>query len=212
MTPFWFLVVVTLCVATVDWWSVATERRQVELVFKPLTMIVLIAAALSLPEPASESSRLFLVFGLVCSLAGDVFLMFEEKYFVAGLASFLIGHVMYVVALVGLGDLSIPLLAVGAAGVVVAAVLVGSRIVGGARRADSRLTLPVAVYIGVISTMVVMAVGSAVPAAIAGALLFYASDAVLGWNRFVKPIPNGRVIIHCTYHLGQIGLVLALMS
>ena len=150
--------------------------------------------------------------GLVCSLAGDVFLMFEERFFVAGLASFLVGHVMYVVALTSLDDLSIPLLVVGVAGVIIAGGLVGSRIVRGAREHDQLLTVPVAAYIAVISTMVAVAAGTAVPAAIVGALLFYVSDAVLGWGRFVQPVSNGRVIVHCTYHLGQIGLVLALVS
>ena len=212
MTVFWVLIVATVAVAILDWWAVANDRRQAELVFKPLTMIVLISAALALTDPASYRSRLFLVLGLVCSLAGDVFLMFEERFFVAGLASFLVGHLMYVVALSSLDDLSVPLLVVGVAGVLVAAGFVGSRIVRGAREQDGRLTVPVAAYIAVISTMVAVAAGTAVPAAIVGALLFYVSDAVLGWNRFVQPVPNGRVIVHCTYHLGQIGLVLALVS
>ncbi len=212
MTTFWVLMAATCVVALVDWWSVATDRRNVELVFKPLTMVVLISAALAIADPVSDRSRLFLVLGLVCSLAGDVFLMFEERMFVAGLASFLVGHVMYVVALTSLGDLSVPMLAVGVAGVLVAAGVVGTRIVRGAREQDQRLTVPVAAYITVISTMVAVAAGTVVPAAIVGALLFYASDAVLGWNRFVKPVSNGRVIVHCTYHLGQIGLVLALVS
>ena len=50
------------------------------------------------------------------------------------------------------------------------------------------------------------------PVAIAGAVLFYASDGILGWNKFVQPVPHGRVAIMTTYHLGQIGLVLALAS
>lgn len=212
MTAFWVLIGATVVVAFIDWWSVATDRRSVELVFKPATMVVLISAALTLVDPASQRSQSFIVAGLVCSLAGDVFLMFEERYFVAGLASFLVGHLMYVVALSALGGLSAPLLAVGLVGVLVAAGIVGSRIVAGARSRDNRLSVPVAAYIAVISAMVAVATGTAVPAAIAGALLFYVSDAVLGWNRFVQELRNGRVIVHCTYHLGQIGLVLALVS
>jgi len=64
----------------------------------------------------------------------------------------------------------------------------------------------------VISLMVISALGTLIPAAIIGALLFFASDAVLGWNRFVQPLPNARIIIMTTYHLGQIGLVLALLD
>ena len=50
-----------------------------------------------------------------------------------------------------------------------------------------------------------------VPAAIVGALLFYASDACIGWSKFLARVPPGSVLwIMTTYHLGQVGLVLAL--
>jgi len=204
------LLVATLVVAAADWWAVVTDRRTVEYVLKPLTMVVLIAAALAL-DPVSDEARLFMVAGLVCSLAGDVFLMLDERYFIGGLVSFLLGHVMYVVGLVQL-DVEPVMLVVGVVLVLVGSALVGSRIVRGAGETDERLPVPVAVYMAVISLMVVMALGTTIPAAIVGALLFFTSDAVLGWNRFVRPIPNGRLIIMTTYHLGQIGLVLALLD
>ena len=96
--------------------------------------------------------------------------------------------------------------------VLVAAAVIGSRVVRGAAADDERMTGPVAVYMAVISLMVVMAFGTAVPIAIAGAVLFYASDGILGWNKFVEPVPHGRLAVMTTYHLGQIGLVLALAS
>jgi uncharacterized membrane protein YhhN len=70
---------------------------------------------------------------------------------------------------------------------------------------------PVIAYILVISTMVVAAVGTLSPLAIAGAVLFYASDATLGWNRFVRPLPRGDLAVMVTYHLAQILLFLALV-
>ena len=50
------------------------------------------------------------------------------------------------------------------------------------------------------------------PVAIAGALLFYASDAILAWDRFVAPKRWGRVATHVTYHTGQALLVLSLLG
>ncbi len=47
------------------------------------------------------------------------------------------------------------------------------------------------------------AIGVGAALAIAGATLFVASDAVLGWNRFVAPLPRGRLSTHVPYHLGQ---------
>ena len=40
-----------------------------------------------------------------------------------------------------------------------------------------------------------------------GAILFYFSDIILAWNKFVKPVRNGRVINMAAYHLGQVGLI-----
>jgi uncharacterized membrane protein YhhN len=40
-----------------------------------------------------------------------------------------------------------------------------------------------------------------------GAILFYFSDIVLAWNKFVKPVKNGRVINMIAYHMGQIVLI-----
>ena len=48
-------------------------------------------------------------------------------------------------------------------------------------------------------------------AAIVGASLFAASDALIAWNRFVGSTPAASVVIMVTYHLGQLGLVLSLV-
>ena len=95
--------------------------------------------------------------------------------------------------------------------VAVGAVVVGRRVVAGAGAADAALRLPVIAYMGAISTMVALAFGTGRVMAIAGALLFFTSDAVLGWTRFVADFPRSRVVVMTTYHLGQIGLVLALI-
>jgi len=71
--------------------------------------------------------------------------------------------------------------------------------------------VPVAAYITVISTMVACAIGTGSALAIAGACSFYASDALIGWNRFVKSYAWGPVAIMVTYHLAQAGLVLSLV-
>jgi uncharacterized membrane protein YhhN len=73
------------------------------------------------------------------------------------------------------------------------------------------LLVPVIVYMGVISLMVACAFATTKPIAIAGALLFYVSDSMIAWNGFVKPFRHADVAIMVTYHLGQIGLVLALV-
>jgi len=50
--------------------------------------------------------------------------------------------------------------------------------------------IPVAAYIAVISAMFVAAAATTTLVAVAGAVSFFSSDAVLGWNRFVATIPR----------------------
>jgi uncharacterized membrane protein YhhN len=58
--------------------------------------------------------------------------------------------------------------------------------------------------------MAVAAIGAGPAVAAAGAVLFVTSDAVIGWSRFVGPVPNHRLVIMVTYHLAQVLLVLSL--
>ena len=86
------------------------------------------------------------------------------------------------------------------------------RIVAGVRSTSPELVGPVLAYMAVISTMVVFAFGRGVAVGIVGALLFYASDAILAWNRFVTPSRTLQIAVMVTYHLAQLGLVLSLLG
>ena len=204
------LLVATVVVAVVDWYAVGTDRRRLEYLAKPATMVVLIAAALAI-DPADGTQRSWFVAALVRSLAGDVFLLLPRDLFVAGLASFLLGHVAYIVGLWSV-DTSGLGLAVGAAIIVVALPLLGGRILRAVRAGDEPALLgPVAIYILVISAMVVSAGASGSALALAGALSFYASDALIAWNKFIEELPWGRVAIMVSYHLAQLALVTSLV-
>lgn len=206
----WGLVALTLAVAVADWFAVHTDRAPLEYAAKPGTMVALVGVALAL-DPANGTARAWFVVALVLSLIGDVFLMLPRDLFVAGLVSFLFGHVAYIVGLWS-GDTSVAGLVVGAVAVAILAPWLGSRILGAVRGGDEpELAVPVAVYIVVISAMVVSAGASGQPLALAGALSFYASDALIAWNRFVTRYAWGPLAIIVTYHLAQVGLVLSLV-
>ena len=193
-----------------NWVAVARGQKPLEYCCKPATMIALIAAALAL-EPEVDGRRTWFVVALVLSLAGDVLLMLPRDLFVAGLVSFLLGHVAYVVGLRVHGGSAAATLV---AAVVVAAVAaaVGTRVVAAVRRGPQReLTAPVVVYMLVISAMVTCAIATGNVLAAAGASLFFASDALIAWNRFVTPLAWAPVTIMVTYHLGQAGLVTSLV-
>ncbi|HMJ74721.1 MAG TPA: lysoplasmalogenase [Iamia sp.] len=208
------LVVLAAPVALVNWVGTARDDRRLVVAAKPTTLVLLILAALAI-DADDPTVRLWFVVGLVLSLAGDVFLMLPEDTelplppFLLGLGAFLLGHIAYVVGMAGdLDSWSFVLygvLVVAAAGGVVA-----PRIVGGVRRTSPELVVPVLAYMAVISTMVVFSFGRGSAVGIVGALLFYASDAILAWNRFVSPSRVLQVAVMVTYHLAQLGLVLSI--
>ena len=203
------LVAAAVVVAVLDWVAVARDDRRTEYVCKPLTMVLLVAAALAL-DPVDGTARAWFVAALVLSLAGDVFLMLPRDRFVPGLASFLLAHLAYIVGLRYLGTAGAGFLA-GVVVVGVALPFLAPRILGAiADSDDTALAAPVMAYMAVISVMVVAAGGSGSAVALAGAVSFYVSDALIAWTRFVSEIRHGRVAVMVTYHLAQVGLVLSL--
>ena len=55
-------------------------------------------------------------------------------------------------------------------------------------------------------------IAASVLIALSGALLFFYSDAILAWNRFVTPLAWGRFANMVAYHCGQALLVVSLAS
>ncbi len=197
-------------VAAVDWYAVAAQRKPVEYVCKPLALALLIGVALAL-HPASEVRRSAFVVALVLSLLGDAFLMLRRDMFAFGLASFLLAHVAYVVGLRN-GPSNTAALLAAAVGVVVIAAVVGVRVLRGVvARGHRELIGPVVAYMAVLAAMFVCALATLNPLAGLGAGLFFCSDAVLAWNRFVRALAWGPLAVIVTYHLGQAFLVLSLL-
>ena len=218
-TQAWVLLVATFLVAATDWFAVAKlghshggPWQRVRYVAKPLTMVLLAGVAISLdPAAGLEGRRSWFVAAILLGMAGDIFLMLpNEDLFVGGLASFLLGHLAYLVgfqlegpALATVALVAVPLVAFAA--------LVGRRVVAGAVASGHReLAPPIVVYIVVLGAMAAWAVATGEAWAIAGGLLFLASDAVLAWNRFVRPTDWGPLTVIVTYHVAQICLVLSL--
>lgn len=203
------LLIAAAVVAAVDWWAVASGRRPVEYVCKPLVLVLLIAMAVAL-HPAVGARREWFLAALVFSLAGDVLLMLPDDLFVAGLGSFLAGHLCYIAGLTRHGGAG-STVALAALAVAVVATVPASRILPAVKRGSPKLLAPVAVYMVVISAMVAAAAATGVALAACGAILFWVSDASIAWDRFVRPWSWARTWIMVTYHLGQAALVLSLI-
>ncbi len=191
-----------------NWIAVAREQPRGIYVCKPLTLVLMIGAAITL-DPRSSSTRNWFVIALVLSLAGDVFLMLPTDAFVAGLSAFLLAHVAYVVGInqssAGNWLLAIP--------VVVVATVLGVRLVRGIRgRGHPELVAPVVAYVLTILVMVSSAVASGNVMMAIGAVSFMVSDALIGEHRFVRERAWQPVAIMVTYHLAQALLVVSLTT
>lgn len=194
--------------AVADWLAVARRLDRLEYVAKPATIVVLVLVAVTL-HPHIDARRWAFVAALVFSLVGDVFLMLPRDQFAAGLGSFLFAHVAYIVGLrIGASDLR-PLV-VSAIPVVVAAALVGGRVLRSVHDRRPELVAPVSAYIGVLAVMVAAALATGEPLAAFGAVFFMASDSLIAWSRFVTDLEWAPVTIIVTYHLAQAMLVLSL--
>lgn len=211
-----WVLIPALVTGIVNWIAVARAQKRVEYVVKPGTLILVIIAALLLMRGAAdERLALFFMLGLCFSLAGDVFLMLPgERFFIPGLISFFVAHVFYIIGL----NPTLPPLGSVIVLIVVAAlgVLLYTRIAASLRqKGEQAMRVPVGAYATILSLMLFSAWATlfrpAWPAAarltaIVGATLFFASDSMLAWNKFVKPSHTLHVLVMVTYHLAQFAL------
>ncbi len=206
----WLLLASAAAVAVVDWVAVARRARRWELVAKPAVMVLLIGVALAV-DPVRPDTRAWFVAALVASLVGDVLLMLRA--FVPGLGAFAVAHAAYVVGLDIDGGGSVTALVLAAVVVGAVSVLIGRRLLAGmAARGGSRERTPVLIYLTVITAMGASALATGRFLPIAGALLFMASDSLIGWRRYVHERSWMNVAVMVTYHLGQGLLVLSLAT
>jgi uncharacterized membrane protein YhhN len=175
--------------------TLACERRfpRAEWFFKPLASACFIALALQSGALDNDFGR-WLLAGLVLCMAGDVFLIaHHDRTFLAGLASFLLGHLLYVVAFLQL-PLSLPALLVS---LVPASLLAVLSLRWLRPHLPSHMKVPVLAYIAVISSMLLMAGGTwgSGPGlwVLTGAWGFAVSDLAVARNQFVSPGFSNRL-------------------
>ena len=202
--------------AALEAWALWKDSPRLEVVAKPAVMVALFFWLWT--SAGLNGALLWFGLGILLSLAGDVLLMISlDRLFIAGLTTFLLAHVAYVIGF------NTPLPALSTWGLILAFMigLSGVRIL---RRilaplpaqGQAGLRMPVMIYGLVISLMLLSAMlkltdiswnaGAALLVAL-GAFLFYISDILLAWMKFIAPIHNGRIYNILTYHLGQIALI-----
>lgn len=183
-------------------WFAYHEPRRLFYLFKPLTMVLICLAAI-LGENGQTIYKMMIVAGLVCSLAGDIFLMLPADRFLPGLIAFLFAHLCYITAFASdINSLSwwplIPLIIWG----IVFFLFISPSL--------GKLKLPVIIYIVVILVMTWLAwerwIQTGHPEALLvliGAILFAISDTILAANRFKGAFKPARALNLVTYFAAQ---------
>jgi len=217
MNAGWFIAAGIL--AASDWSTVYFEKYRWRWLTKTGAILCLITAyTLS----GGWQNSVWFGMGLVFSLAGDTFLLLPPRYFLAGLAAFLMAQMAYIIAFhqppapLGINHLL-------SAGVLLIIALLAFRRLSSAFASENRtnrLRWAILFYILAISTMVYSALTTLwnpawqLPAAwlaVAGAISFYFSDWMLANQRFIRSTRSGRLIIMVAYHIAQFLLVFAFL-
>lgn len=182
-------------------------------IFKPLTMLFIIAMAVIGMGGIRSFYASMVLTGLIFSLAGDIFLMFPSNMFIYGLAAFLAGHIFYILAFVKgirprMNSLSwLPF------------IVYGVLIYGFMLPSLQEMAVPVLIYVIVILTMgwrayerwAQIRTGESRLAFI-GALLFIISDSALGISRFSLPFELSTLIVLIFYFPAQWFIALSIRS
>jgi uncharacterized membrane protein YhhN len=188
-----------------DW---EERRHKAFYLLKPLTTALILAAVLIAAPAAGPAYRLWVAGALALSLAGDVCLMYEGNlWFAAGLGSFLLAHLLFILAFLDGVPLGLP---PAWTGLVVA---YGLALCGWLLPRAGALKIPVALYCLVLLGMALAAAlrwtvlgGPGPLLALYGALLFVASDSALAIRKFGGSYRGAQALILSSYWLA-IGLI-----
>ncbi|WP_299120713.1 lysoplasmalogenase [uncultured Tenacibaculum sp.] len=201
-----------LLVAIADVYAVITETKSLEIIFKPLLMTTLaIVYLVSVKKP-----NFWLVSALFFSFWGDVFLLDEANYFVFGLGSFLIAHIMYI-------KMTSQLLKKPSINKILKAAIIFIALFGGVLFLIidnlGEMLLPVIVYGVAISAFGTSALlnyqqekSTENTWLLLGAILFIASDSLIALNNFYAPKKLFVIAIIVLYVVSQYLIVKAMIA
>jgi uncharacterized membrane protein YhhN len=182
-------------------WAANAGAPALRYLFKPLTTVLILLLALLLPDPVAPWYRALIALGILFSLGGDVFLMLPRDAFVWGLASFLVAHLFYIAAYLSRAGFQANWL------LLAPFVLYGAALLYLLLPHAGAVRIPVILYAVVLMAMGWQAAAvwwalrdTAALLAMAGALLFIASDSILALDKFRAPIAQRDLLIMSTYY------------
>lgn len=185
--------------------------------FKPAIVLSLLIYFWTQSKTISRTLRYLITAALLCSLLGDILLMFVDAgahYFLFGLVAFLIAHILYVIAFLKHRNRSIQPF-----GFIALLLVYASGLFYLLKDGLNEMLVPVLVYMVVIlsmSTSAFLRRGN-VPSqsylfVFTGAILFMVSDSILALNKFYMPLAYSNISIMITYALAQYAIVRGLLK
>lgn len=207
--------------AGVDWAATWFGKFRVMYVFKPATMVFLILWTFFVSH--WKGDILFVAIGLLFCLLGDVLLMLRARFFLGGLAAFMIGQIWFITAL---NQSALPrnaLAYVGSIFILAVVLFPVFEIIRTIRkRKGPRKLIGGVILYSLVEGLLLVSSGLTLykndwqlPHALlftGGAAFFVISDIMLGFDRFVRPIPHGRTWVHITYHFAQFAIAIAALQ
>jgi uncharacterized membrane protein YhhN len=216
-----FWLILALFAAALEAVAVLRDNQKLEYFAKPAVMICLLIWLYF--STGLQGNALWFGLGLLLSLIGDIVLINpSDRMFILGLVAFLYTHIFYLIGfkteLMNFTAWSFLL----AFFIFINGFRLLRRIVTAMRlKRQTWLVNPVIVYSLLISLMLYAAMstifdpqwktGASFFVSV-GAFLFYISDLILAWNKFVSPFRNAHILNILTYYLGQIGLIAGVIS
>ncbi len=211
----YFLLALSGLIAIANWFIVARQRSLWDWITKPGVILTLITSLLLLPS--RDHLAIWIVLALLLSMAGDIFLLFPQRFFLHGLGAFLGAHIAYIIAF----NRAPPPLNTGIILFMIAIIAVTSlfyvRLYQALKKGgQNKYLLPTLLYAIGIAGMLFSSLSTSFRPnwtyqssllASCGGLSFFLSDAILAWHRFIAPIRHRNLKVRLTYHLGQICLV-----
>lgn len=216
----WVLTILMGASAVLNWIAAAADLRKV-FAFTKIAVIALLIILFVLLG-GIEKRTIWFMLALLFSLAGDVLLLLSSRWFLYGLAAFWLALMAYIIGY----NQTIPPLLPSVFGILLIAipVFIIYRILRWEVQSKPHLrkmAIPIIGYTIILWLMVLSTsmslfksewqLQAALPAALGG-VLFFCSDAMLAYDRFVKPFKQAHMLVMMTYHLAHFGLILGVVQ
>lgn len=180
--------------------SIPEDPTILKVAFKLIPMVLILVYAYLQCRSTPNPTQWILLIGLFTCMLADGFIAYS---FILGLATFLVGHLFYVVGFGRAWRFSkirfSMILFILTYSFFMGRILVIALMEDG----NNAFIIPVLAYVIVISLMAWMAIMTGNKWAIIGSLLFVLSDSILSWNMFVSDVSQSTFLIMSTYYSAQ---------